>query len=199
MVLHTVESILGSSNLEEFLEEVTSFAVASGLPIVQHEIDHVCFRCETIIQYRQVCDTIVNEDVGIIIIESMIGGRPISIAMFNSPIVYKEWSIPCLEITCPKPGRSHKNGFEHIEIVVDKDNQHRFTNSKAFLEHIAAQYPHIDFDRKAIDKDVNADLNVVTTGGNSIKLHARPIYEVCAYELSSGHHVPVPADYFDSL
>lgn len=199
MVLHPVENILGTSDLEQFLDEVISFAVTSGLPIIEHEIDHVCFRCETTAQYRHVCDTIISEKVGTIIIESMIGGRPISIAKFNSPIVFKEWSIPCLEITCPKPGRSHKNGFEHIEIVVDRDNQHGFTDSKAYLEQVAAKYPHIEFDRKAIDKDVNADLNVVTTGGNSIKLHARPIYEVCAFELNSGHHVPVPADYFAKL
>ncbi len=197
MALHPVESVLGTTDLTAFLEEVTTFVVASGLPLEGYEIDHACYRCETKAQYKNVCMTIVSNNIGSVLIESMIGGRPITIIQFQHPIVYKEWSIPCLEITCPKPGRSHKHGFEHIEVVIDPENQHGFTNSQSFLNDFASRYPSVQFDTKAINKDVNADLSVTTPAGNSVKFHARPIYEVCAYELSSGHHEAVPAGYFE--
>lgn len=199
MTLHPVEAVLGTTDLVSFLEEVTAFVLNSGLPLKGYEIDHACYRCETKAQYKEVCTAIVNNSIGSILIESMISGRPITIVKFQQPIVYEEWSIPCLEITCPKPGRSHKHGFEHIEIVIDSENKHGFTKSQLFLTDFASQFPSIQFDMKAIHKEVNADLNLTTPGGNSVKFHARPIYEVCAYELSTGHHECVPADYFDEI
>lgn len=52
------------------------------------------------------------------------------------------------------------------------------------------------FDERAINKDINADVSVSIRDGVSVKYHARPLYEVCAYEKAHGMRVAVPQDYF---
>ena len=52
------------------------------------------------------------------------------------------------------------------------------------------------FDERAINKDINADVSVSISDGVSVKYHARPLYEVCAYEKAHGMRVAVPQDYF---
>ncbi len=160
-----------------------------------HEIDHICYRCESTTQYLSVCTSIVGKMMGEVLLESIIGGRPISIIRLYNPIEFREWHISCLEITCPKAGRVHKHGYEHVEVVIGsaKDG---FTNSLSFLTDFAAKFPSVEFDRKAIDKEINADLSLTTPDGSSIKYHSRPIYEVCEYEISHKHFVAVPDNYF---
>ena len=69
----------------------------------------------------------------------------------------------------------------------------RSTYSTLFLD--------IPFDRRAIDKEINADVSVTvgeegSSSSGSVKYHARPLYEVCRYETLHGTVVPVPEDYF---
>jgi predicted metalloenzyme YecM len=190
-------NILGSP--VKFLEDTISLAEELGLPLKGFEIDHLCFRCESIEQYKQLCTSIVTLKLGTLLLEGMIGGRPISTIQFTTPLIHKEWTISCLELTCPKAGRNHNNGFEHIEVVVDPTSAHGFVNSVAFLNSFADGFPTIEFDRKAINKEINADLSVTLSNGASVKFHARPLYEVCAYEVENNHFIPVPSDYFNEI
>ena len=194
--MHPVEQILGSVLVSSFLEEICSFTAELSLPILHNEIDHICFRCESVTQYLEVCKNIVQFKVGTILLESMIGGRPISIISLTEPLPFKDWSISCLELTCPKPGRVHKHGYEHIEVVIGSP-QDGFTNSAEFLQRFASKFPSIQFDTKAIHKEINADLSLTSPGGSSVKFHTRPIYEVCQFEIDYKHFENVPASYFE--
>ena len=71
-------------------------------------------------------------------------------------------------------------------------------NTKALLEEFMLKYPHILFDRKAIDKEVNADVSINIDDLYSVKFHATPLQDVIAFEISHGLVVPVPLDYFSS-
>jgi predicted metalloenzyme YecM len=190
-------TLLGSH--VKFLEETISLAEELGLPLKGFEIDHLCFRCESNKKYKQVCTDIVSSGLGVLLLEGMIGGRPISTIQLTTPLTHKEWTIACLELTCPKAKRSHRNGFEHIEVVVDATNAHGFVNSFSFLDSFANGFPSIEFDRKAINKEINADLSCSLSNGASVKFHARPLYEVCAYEMEHNHFIPVPNNYFDDI
>lgn len=188
-----IKEILGA--YEPFLTDAIDHCISMQIPMRDFEIDHICYRCETTNQYRYVCDALISSGLGSLLLEGMIGGRPISTIKLSSPIVFDKWSICCLEVTCPKPGRVHNVGFEHIEVVIDPQNLHGFKNSEC-LALFAAQYPAVSFDWKAACKDINADICVALPAGGSVKFHARPLHEVCAYEIEHQHYAPVPEDYF---
>ena len=188
---HPVEAIIGA--VEPFLGTVLSSMKERGIDISGKEIDHVCFRCTTIEEYLAVCKDIIDGNLGTVMIESMIGGRPITTIKLFDPINYKEYDIACIEIPCPKPGKS---GLEHCEIVIGEANDSPL-NNRARLEGFMAMYPSIsDFDTKAIDKDINADVCLPVSGGYSVKFHLRPLYEVIVFEQDQGSVVPVPEGYF---
>jgi hypothetical protein len=103
------------------------------------------------------------------------------------PIQCHGFTVRCVELASPKPGRVHSAGLEHAELVVG-----------CHPSEFAAQHPHIDWDTKAVDKPVNADVSVSVAGGYSVKFHERPLYEVARSEVERGDVVPVPKDYFPS-
>eukprot|EP00613_Pedinella_sp_CCMP2098_P052839 CAMPEP_0171900522 /NCGR_PEP_ID=MMETSP0992-20121227/49821_1 /TAXON_ID=483369 /ORGANISM="non described non described, Strain CCMP2098" /LENGTH=119 /DNA_ID=CAMNT_0012528937 /DNA_START=123 /DNA_END=482 /DNA_ORIENTATION=+ len=91
------------------------------------------------------------------------------------PLRHMGWSVSCLEVPSPKPGRLYASGLEHAELA---------------------------FDERAVGKASNPDVSVSllpmptqNTGGSggggegkcggavSVKFHERPIYEVVADEL----------------
>ncbi len=104
-------------------------------------------------------------------------------------------TIRCLEIPCPKPGKSHKKGLEHCEVVIGSPEDTPEHN-RAKLEAFMLNHPGVSWDLKAIDKDLNADVAVDLPNSNSVKFHLRPLYEVIEYEIKGGSVVPVPEGYF---
>lgn len=192
--------------------------------IIYREIDHVCYRCETIEEYSDIKRKL--SEFGEVLVEGMIGGRPILTLHLTEPILYDEhWRISCLEVPCPKPGRAYVRGLEHVEVVLCAENsenisgQPSFVHSRGMLEEFVARHPGalnstgilffcydssigayyeagVEFDCRAIKKEINADVSVSIREGVSVKYHARPLHEVCRYELQSGQVVPVPEAYF---
>ena len=55
----------------------------------------------------------------------------------------------------------------------------------------------INFDEKAINKEVNADVSITLREGMSVKFHSRPVYEVISEELHTGKVIAIPDSYFD--
>jgi len=101
-----------------------------------------------------------------------------------------------VEITCPKPGKQHKHGLEHIEIVLGEPGA-SFIKSKPILTEFKEYYPSLDFDMKAYDKDINADISLELGDEiGCIKFHARPLLEICEYEKLHGMVEAVPVHYF---
>ena len=181
-----------------FLDKVTDFVLSrTEIPLADMQIDHICYRCATIDEYKSVCRALLDEHSGTLLVEGMIGGRPISTIALKNPIVHKGWSIPCVEVPCPKPGRAYASGLEHIEAVIG-DSSSSPHNSKAALELFIARYttPQVAFDTRAMDKEMNADVSLVVDASSSIKFHLCPLALVCKQEKSHGLVEPVPSDYF---
>ena len=66
--------------------------------------------------------------------------------LLSEPIAFDEWRISCLEIPCPKPGRVHRHGLEHMEVVIVPDvditdGSKPFINSTHLLEDFIQKYP----------------------------------------------------------
>ncbi len=145
---------------EEFVTQVVTKTSEIGIDLTGREIDHICFRCSSKKEYIDMKTSLL--ELGLSLLEeSMIGGRPISILEFSPPICVKSWSIRCLELACPKPGKSHAHGLEHAEVVVGTRTE-EIIDSLSLLTDFVAQVHSIpasallEFDLKAMHKGINA-------------------------------------------
>ena len=113
--------------------------------LFRREIDHVCYRCETVAEYLDFKSRLMP--FGSALEEGMIGGRPILTFLLTEPIVFKDhWRIRCLEIPCPKPGRHYARGLEHAEVVLcnkNEDGKPLFIDSRSILEEFMAKHPGV--------------------------------------------------------
>ena len=185
-------------NYQDFVARVVSKAHGLGLNLHDFEIDHICYRCDSKSEYQQMKTALYSADCTLLH-EGMIGKRPISVFEFNHPLQYEQWTIRCLELASPKPGRSHAHGLEHAEVVIGSESQGCF-NSKQYLDEFVAQCPPgLDFDFKAADKELNADVSLDLGDNISVKFHTRPLYEVCRFEIEHGCVEPIPVDYYDTV
>jgi predicted metalloenzyme YecM len=131
---------------------------------------------------------------GVILVEGMIGNRPISIIKLNEPIECRGFSIACVEIPSPKEGSPYPEGLEHAEFVIGEANDDPSDNR--LLKQMIETYSSIKFDTRAINKDINADISL-QVDDTSIKFHVRPIYEIVEIERKNNLVVKVPDGYFD--
>ena len=120
----------------------------------------------------------------------------------NEPFIYsyKEngFKISCVEIPSPKPGSFYASGLEHCEVVIAGPSTPKNTQS-ALLEFASQHNAAIDFDKRAIEKEINADISVKLPSGTSVKFHCCPLYEVIKFEINEGTVKLIPDDYWLTL
>ena len=181
-----------------------------GLDVSSMMADHVCWRCESYQEYHRVCQD-MRKMGSVLLLESMIGGRPISTFELPEPLQvetpYGTFFVPCVEIPSPKPNRPYASGMEHVEFVVGT-NQSRVDGTEDLVK-FRERYNHVPFDTRAFDKDINPDLSLslgvseeddmLTLRPISCKFHQQPLSKVIAHELEMGTFVPVPKDYFRNI
>ena len=195
-----LKTILGDYDI--FIAKIQSSLVSLGInPLERHfEMDHLCYRCETVQQYQQLIQQLVPE-FGESLIESMIGGRPITTIKFHQKLESDlGYSIPCLEIPAPKAGRSYPQGLEHVEFVIGQ-KEDGCNDTQALTRFIDgckdSKLTIADkFNYDAMNKSRNADVSVSFDGVFCVKFHQRPLYEVIELELKEGDVVKVPDGYF---
>eukprot|EP00933_Yihiella_yeosuensis_P032983 TRINITY_DN26678_c0_g1_i1.p1 TRINITY_DN26678_c0_g1~~TRINITY_DN26678_c0_g1_i1.p1 ORF type:complete len:377 (-),score=38.48 TRINITY_DN26678_c0_g1_i1:554-1639(-) len=200
-----LEHIIG--DYRTFISLLHSKLAEAGLDAISKgfEMDHICFRCESVTEYQNVLQALVPR-FGERMIESMIGGRPIATVLLHQPICHAGYKISCLEVPCPKPGRAYSSGLEHAELVVGKseDGMHGHARLLAFMEECRAEGVRFQFDTSALKKSINADVSTSFSGlfgavtrDISVKFHQRPLYEVVRHEIQSGLVESIPAGYFE--
>lgn len=173
-----------------FIDAVVKMMVEAKIPGIRtYEMDHICFRCETVQHYEAVVASLVPVH-GRLMTETIIGGRPISTIKLHTPIVHGGYSVTCLEVPSPKAGRHYPAGLEHLEMVVGQPSD-TVTGTEAiegFLN--KCEGLGLAFDRKAMSKEINPDVSLAFThprlGAVSVKFHQRPLWEVVEYEIKHG-------------
>ncbi len=165
-----------------FVSQLLAELAASGVTIPQPMVDHLCYRAATLQEYRALCAVLT--EAGSLLVEGMIGSRPIATYQLHQPLLAGEVLVPCIELAAPKPGRDHQAGLEHIELVV------------ASLQALVAHYPELPFKTGNMLDTRNPDIGLMLPSGQ-IKFHLRPLAEVIAEEVATGAVVAVPADYFE--
>ncbi|MFT4761693.1 MAG: putative metalloenzyme YecM [Paraglaciecola sp.] len=143
--MHPVENIL--PDLKPFLDKVFLNLFVNAIHIQGFEMDHICYRVETDERY----ETLKKElsTIGEMINESDINGRQIAVFKLEEPVRHEMRDIYLIELPAPKKGRFYKEGYEHVEFVIDYS-----------LEDFVRGFEHIDFDKKGMDKEINPDVRI---------------------------------------
>ncbi|MEL6987605.1 MAG: VOC family protein [Bacteroidota bacterium] len=160
--------ILGSPT--ECINSILSELDRLNIDYKSFQLDHICYRVETMERY-----TLLKHQLRTIAFpfhESLIAGRMISILKFVKPLKWLHGEIEFLELPAPKPNRPYKEGFEHIEFVVDQN-----------LGHFINTYPRIAFNTKGLSKALNADVKIQFEK-YAVKFHCLPIDQVIEIENS---------------
>ena len=153
-----------------FLEKVFSRINEQNIDLKSWTIDHICYRTSSIKNYEE--SKVYFSTIGELLIESDINGRPIASFKLYSPINFRHYSIPVVEVPAPKRGKETPEGFEHIEFVIDED-----------FDQIIKQYPQCNFDTKGLSKELNPELEIEFKDC-AIKLHHQSLEQVIDIEKS---------------
>ncbi len=151
-----------------FLEDLFSKIDDIELNVDKYELDHICYRVESIELYKTKKEELAH--LGELLIESMVNGRLISTYKLYEPIVYKNRKIYLIELPSPKSSHSYSNGLEHVEFV-----------TKDPLQKIIDRYPQYSFEAFGIHKKINADITL-KLGDYCIRFHNQSLEDVIKLE-----------------
>lgn len=100
-----------------FCAELTPFLQELGLDNLNLEIDHTALR----VNHREAAEQLSRQFAqdGTIISRNIINGRPIEVIELNTPLIFGQQYIQCVELPYPTEKRYPIEGWEHIELVLD--------------------------------------------------------------------------------
>ncbi len=150
-----LKKIIGDYDI--FLDSVFAMIEDIDLDVEKLPVDHLCYRVETLNEYEEVKNLL--SPLGHLLTEAEINGRPISTFKLHQAIVYKNRSIPMIELPAPKEEKAYKSGLEHLEFV-----------TKEPLQKIVNRYPMVAFETYGIHKKVNPDITL-KLGAYCIRFH----------------------------
>ncbi|MEM1120605.1 MAG: VOC family protein [Bacteroidota bacterium] len=150
-----------------FLYKIFQYLSTQKIDVTSYKLDHICYRVETEERYQFLKKAL--EEIGELLTESQVGGRSIASIKLVEPIVYKNRKIEVVELPAPKKGSFYKEGFEHVEFVIDQP-------FGAFM----AAHPHLDFVTKDLKKSINQGITLKETDF-SVKFHHHTLEYVIRY------------------
>ncbi len=140
-----LEALLGDTR--PFLETIFQRLETDKVAVGDYELDHICYRVETVERYEALKKALAS--LGKLLVESQIGGRPIATFQLHHPILFQNRQIHVLELPAPKVGSFYKEGFEHVEFVIDTP-----------FENFIQKHPHLNFKTKGMSKAVNPEISL---------------------------------------
>lgn len=152
----------------EFLEKIFSYLQEYKIVLNDWRIDHLCYRTSS--QQNYEITKSLFEKKGDCLFESEVNGRMIATYKLFDPIEYKGHIIDLVEVPAPKIMKETPEGFEHIEVVVDIS-----------FEEILNLYPHCQFEKNALQKKVNPELEIEFKDC-SIKFHHQSLEDIIIME-----------------
>lgn len=174
-MVSTLDALLGDT--QTFFNDLAAGFIKHGLPLNLGPMDHICYRASSAQEYLSLKTALTRH--GTVLVEGMIGGRPIITWALHQPLAGPFGPVPCLELAAPKPGKTHCTGLEHGEIVVP------------CLHTLLENYSHVPFNQAAMPAELTLALSPL-----QVKFHCQSLADTIATEITEGAVVPVPEDYF---
>jgi uncharacterized protein len=164
--MKTNQDVLGDYN--KFLDEIFTMFEELDLMVNIECVDHLCYRVKTLSDYQ--AKKLEFNEIGELLIESIVNGRNICTYRLHSPITYKDKNISLIELPAPKNSHSYENGLEHLEFV-----------TKEPLQKIVNRHPHLMFETFGINKKINADITL-KLGNYCIRFHNQSLEDIIKLE-----------------
>lgn len=187
-----MEAIIG--DYDAFVSLTLSLLDEAGFDARAREIDHICYRCATLAEYRQKCHALVPA-WGKLLTESVINGRPIATIALHKPLQAAGVSVRLLEVPAPKEGKGYTSGLEHAEVVVGEPSDGP-TGNVALVGFMAdcAGDPSVELGKGLLSWNTsslalarNAEVSCTWHAhGLTVKFHQRPLDEVISWEKANG-------------
>jgi hypothetical protein len=152
-----------------FLDEFLKRLGEAGIDISDLEIDHVAYKAETTEEYERLKPEFLN--IGKQVHENMVRERKVGIFELNTPIKYKEYLIPAVELIAPRPDEIIKPGWEHAEIVL-----------KNGYEDFMGKYPDLNWDTSVMNSDLFSMIKLKLGDDMQAKFHLMPILQIIQKE-----------------
>ncbi|NCN26868.1 VOC family protein [bacterium] len=153
----------------DFIESVCKEALGLGLDVYTLEIDHFCLRVSSDEEYKIYTQQLSTR--GTLLSEALINGRPISTFKLHKAIKTLDKEIFCIEVPFPKENSPYPLGLEHIECVTPTP-----------LAEFISQFPNLNFDTRAMNKNLNPEVALKLPSGNSVKFHNQSLEKVIEIE-----------------
>ncbi len=132
------------------------------------QLDHLCYRTETMEEYHRAIKTFGL--LGVSLGEVEVEGRPIAVVRLDEPIVSGGWTVDFLEVAAPKTSSPYPSGLEHAEFV-----------TRGLLTDFEQRHQELPFKRDAMNRTVNPELKF-REHGISVKFHQLNIGAVIRIE-----------------
>lgn len=122
--------------LPAFISKIQQLSALLHLNLEPFQADHIALRINDNELAREAHQAWLAS--GVEISNAMINGRPIIVILFNQPLDAGQWSIECLELPYPAPGKIYpEQSWEHVEFVIPSPA----VTAEEYLEDIKRQFP----------------------------------------------------------
>jgi predicted metalloenzyme YecM len=152
-----------------FLERTFKLLNDKGVKLDHWEIDHLCYRTSSTQNYQEAL--LYFKTLGQCLTESLIAGRPIATIKLSKPIRFKSYIIDLIEVPAPKDGQVIQEGFEHFEIVTDRN-----------FSYIEKKYSHLSTSLVRKNNILNPELTLKLDQSSSVKFHYKSLEHVINLE-----------------
>lgn len=124
--------------LGEFIGKVAALSRTLGMDTAPLQLDHIAMRINETELAGLAHQAWLKEGSELSCAE--INGRPIIVIEFDRPLQFSHWTVECLELPYPAPGKSYpEQSWEHVEFVLPSQAE----TPEQFLQDVFARFPEL--------------------------------------------------------
>lgn len=165
MILDTVDRFIG-----RILGKLGTLGVdVSGL-----EMDHIGYQASSNEDYDRLKSEF--DTIGKRVSEKIVGGRRVGIYALQTPINYKQYTIPAIELVAPKEGQVCPSGLGHVEFVLPD-------GFKNFLD----THPLLPWDISKINQPMFPMIVLQLNEDLQVKFHLKPVLDIVKNDKDEAH------------
>jgi len=146
------------NSADKFLEKIFQHLKNDGIDVSNYELDHICYRVETLREYNQMKKELSK--IADFLKEIKVRKRLIATYKLHEPIIFRDRKIDVIEVPQPSDHAPYKTGWQHVEFVIDES-----------FENFIRKYPKVKFRTDGMQKEINPELKIGWENNYVVKFH----------------------------